>query len=91
MSTTTRCSPAVWSDYWGAFVTMIGLGEYDTVCECCGRRIVVGECKSCEQDRRDGEEFVRKHGLPWDHPRATAIEKSETESAYPNSGGSAGA
>ena len=33
-------------------------------CEECGRELVDGMCEHCEDDRRQGEEFVREHGMP---------------------------
>lgn len=34
------------------------------ICECCGQRLIDGRCSSCDEDRRQGEEFVREHGMP---------------------------
>lgn len=31
------------------------------ICECCGRELT---CNHCDEDRRQGEEFVAKHGMP---------------------------
>jgi len=38
-------------------------------CEFCGREIINGQCRHCDDARQEGEAFAREHGMPWDKPR----------------------
>lgn len=50
------------------------------MCECCGRDLIDGECLSCNEDRRQGEEFAAKHGMPWERPMSLSeMEKRITD------------
>jgi hypothetical protein len=51
-------------------------------CESCGRELVGGECAPCDQARKEGEDFAREHGMPFETAAALDRRDEREEREY---------
>lgn len=44
------------------------IAEHD-ICECCGGKLIDDDWPKCDADRKEGEAFVERNGMPWENER----------------------